>query len=94
MGLPKQVQKIFTYFGNAIAENVREKKNCGNGIAEIGGNKKIKKRKEKNYGNEIAEIGGLFFLTFLAMALPKQVKIFYTYFGNTITTILLFIYLF
>ena len=59
MGLPKQGGKIFPYFGNAIAENVREKKkkkNCGNGIAEIDDFFIF-----GNCGNGIAEIGEFFF---------------------------------
>ena len=69
MGLPKQVEKVFTYFGNAIAENVRKKKkeeqNCGNSIAEIG---------KKNLGNcGIVENGrGKKLNGIVAMSLPKM----------------------
>ena len=42
--------------------------NCGNAIAENGREKKLK----WNCGNGIAEIGEIFFLSIVAMSLPKM----------------------
>ena len=53
----------------------RMKWNCGNGIAKIGGKKKV-----LVCGNAIAEIGGKKFVAIVAMSLPQFHYTFFFFF--------------